>query len=161
MPVVNPNATEPRLLCIQSGGQTGADRAALDWALDRGFPHSGWCPRGRLAEDGPLPQRYQLQETSSPKYVQRTRLNVEDSDGTVILSLAAELTGGSLLTARMAEKARKPLLHLVAREPGPGQQLRAFVQEHGIGVLNVAGPRESGEPGIYAFVREVLDAAFG
>jgi hypothetical protein len=47
-----------RLRKIVSGGQTGADRAALDWAISRGVPHGGWCAKGRKAEDGPIPARY-------------------------------------------------------------------------------------------------------
>jgi predicted Rossmann-fold nucleotide-binding protein len=73
-------------LTIISGGQTGADRAALDWALQHGIPHGGSCPRGRLAEDGVIPTRYQLQELPSPEYAARTERDVLDADGTVIFS---------------------------------------------------------------------------
>ena len=69
---------------IVSGGQTGADRAALDWAIERGIPHGGWCPRGRRAEDGRIDRRYALRETPAHDYQQRTRWNVRDSDGTLI-----------------------------------------------------------------------------
>lgn len=79
---------------ILSGGQTGTDRAALDWAIAHGIPHGGWCPKGRKAEDGPIDGRYQLQETPSSSYVERTEWNVRDSDGTVVFSIAAVLTGG-------------------------------------------------------------------
>src|SRR5215469_17702424 len=85
-------------LTIISGGQTGADRAVLDWAIDRGIPHGGWCPRGRRAEDAPLESRYGLKETPSEDYAQRTKWNVRDSDGTVIFSLKPQLIGGSELT---------------------------------------------------------------
>lgn len=148
---------------IVSGGQTGADRAALDWAMARGIPHGGWCPRGRRAEDGTIPPRYRLTETPSGRYVQRTEWNVRDSDGTVILSLAPALTGGSQRTAELARRHGRPWLHLArdAGTPDPGQQLRRFVQEHEIRVLNVAGPRASTEPAVGAFVREVLDLALG
>jgi hypothetical protein len=78
---------------IVSGGQAGVDRAALDWAIARGIPHGGWCPAGRIAEDGMIPERYQLRETASPGYRERTRRNVEDSDGTLILNLG-ELDAG-------------------------------------------------------------------
>jgi hypothetical protein len=151
------------LVRIVSGGQTGADRAALDWAIAHGIPHGGWCPRGRRAEDGPIPPRYRLTETPGDHYVERTEWNVRDSDGTVILSLAPTLTGGSRRTAELARQQGRPWLHL-ARDAGardPGQQLRRFVQEHEIRVLNVAGPRASIEPAVGAFVREVLDRAFG
>jgi hypothetical protein len=68
---------------IVSGGQTGADRAALEWAVEHNIPYGGWCPKGRLAEDGPIDLRYQLQETPSSSYPQRTEWNARDSDGTV------------------------------------------------------------------------------
>lgn len=77
---------------IISGGQTGADRAALDFAIAHDIPHGGWCPSGRLAEDGRIPSRYQLRETPSPDYAQRTEWNVRDSDGTVIFSSEDTLT---------------------------------------------------------------------
>ena len=91
-----------QILKIFSGGQTGADRAGLDFALAHGLPHGGWCPRGRKAEDGPIDARYQLQESPSADYPQRTEWNVRDSDGTVVFSLAPVLTGGSKKTVELA-----------------------------------------------------------
>ena len=147
---------------IVSGGQTGADRAALDWAIAHELPHGGWCPRGRKAEDGTIPSRYRLSETPAVAYVQRTEWNVRDSDGTAILSLAWTLTGGSSKTLELAQQHGKPSLHLARDAHGDdaGDQLRRFVEEHGIRVLNVAGPRASTEPEIGAFVLAVLDRAF-
>lgn len=147
---------------IISGGQTGADRAALDFALARGMPHGGWCPKGRLAEDGPIPPHYQLTETAQAEYDQRTDWNVRDSDATVIFSSTSELTGGSRTTAERAGRHRKPLLHLVQGkgvEP-PERALIEFIHTHRIRVLNVAGPRASQEPGIAAFVTDTLRRAF-
>jgi len=147
---------------VVSGGQTGADRAALDWAIARAVPHGGWCPRGRRAEDGRIARRYRLVETPSDDYLQRTEWNVRDTDGTVILSLSATLTGGSRKTAEMAARHGKPWIH-VARDASagdPGERLRRFVREHRIRVLNVAGPRVSTEPGIGAFVTATLERAF-
>src|SRR5437870_5407187 len=80
---------------IVSGGQTGADRAAFDWAIANNIPHGGWCPRGRLAEDGIIPDFYRMQETVSTEYVVRTERNVTESDGTVIFTIGKALTGGS------------------------------------------------------------------
>ena len=153
----------PAGFTILSGGQTGADRAALDWALAHGVPHGGWCPRGRRAEDGPIAARYQLRETPSEDYLERTTWNVRDSDGTVILSIDAELTGGSLRTEEIAEATGKPCLHLSEAEHGAdaGARLAAFVRAHAIRVLNVAGPRASGAPGIGCFVTTTLEAALG
>ena len=89
---------------IISGGQTGADRAALDWAITHGIRHGGWCPAGRRAEDGAIPDRYCLQETPGRNYHQRTKWNVRDSDATLIITQAAELTGGSLLRTNGPER---------------------------------------------------------
>lgn len=149
-----------RALVIVSGGQTGADRAALDFALRHGFPHRGWCPAGRLTEDGQLDACYRLSETPSPAYTQRTEWNVRDSDGTVIFASQPHLTGGSLLTMQFARQLGKPLLVLVrGQPPPPAQTLRAFIQKHRIRALNVAGPRASFAPHIAAFVKTVLEEA--
>ena len=145
-----------------SGGQTGADIAALDAALAHGFPHGGWCPKGRLSEGGPIPPQYNVFETPSASYLQRTEWNVRDSDGTVVFTLAAKVTGGSLRTIEFARKHRKPCVH-ISRDGGglfdPAVQLREFVKEHGIKRLNVAGSRESKEPGIHEWVMRVLETA--
>ena len=76
---------------IVSGGQTGADRAALDWALSHNLPCGGWCPKGRKAEDGTINPKYPLKESSSASYLQRTECNVRDSDATVLFSIAPQL----------------------------------------------------------------------
>lgn len=147
---------------IISGGQTGADRAALDWAIKRGIPHGGWCPKGRRAEDGVIDQRYQLVETPSDDYSQRTEWNVRDSDATAVFSIQKELRGGSLLTLELADQYDKPVIHLCQEDEqvDHAQELRLFFERLGISVLNVAGPRASGEPGVYQFVLSVLDQAF-
>jgi hypothetical protein len=145
---------------IISGGQTGADRAALDFALAHLMPHGGWCPRGRWAEDGTINPQYHLRETPSSEPDQRTEWNVRDSDGTAIFSLRPLLRGGTGKTAAFCAKYAKPSLHLCGDEAGPGlaSRLAGFLHEHQIGVLNVAGARESEEPGIAAFTRAVLEA---
>ena len=96
---------------IISGGQTGADQAGLDVAIKLNIPHGGWIPKGRLTEDGPLAERYNLQEMPSDNYSKRTEQNVIDSDGTVIFS-HGKLTGGSAYTGKMAEKHSRPMLHV-------------------------------------------------
>jgi Circularly permutated YpsA SLOG family len=146
---------------IISGGQTGADRAALDWAIGHHLPHGGWCPRGRLAEDGPIPLNYALQETASSQYPARTQKNIVESDGTVVFSMTDVVEGGTKLTMDLARRLRKPHLLISAetmRDPGAG--LRRFVAEQGIKRLNVAGPRGSKEPRIGEFVKQVLEEAF-
>jgi hypothetical protein len=144
---------------IIAGGQTGADRAGLDFALAHGIPHGGWCPRGRLAEDGSIPARYQLSETPSADYAQRTEWNVRDSDGTVIFSLGAVLVGGSQYTAELAAQHRKPCLHLSCERDGEtaARKLCDFLARHEIKVLNVAGPRQSQEPGVAGFTSHTLE----
>jgi hypothetical protein len=141
---------------IVSGGQTGVDRAALDVALALGIPCGGWCPRGRAAEDGLIPARYPLQETDSHDYAERTRRNVIDSDGTLILAIG-ELHGGTLLTAKLAEKNGKPCLIIdLASPPMPGK-VHSWIREYEISVLNVAGPRETQHPGMHALASGFLD----
>jgi Circularly permutated YpsA SLOG family len=153
-----------RFVMIQKiflGGQTGADRMALDWAIGHDVPHGGWCPEGRKAADAPLEARYLLTETPSSSYPERTEWNVRDSDGTVIFSLAPALTGGSKKTAAFAIKHKKPWLHIIERGNimQPNSLLR-FISDHRIKILNVAGPRASKEPQIAAFVKKVLEEAF-
>jgi len=144
---------------IISGGQTGADRAALDFAIAHGVPHGGWCPRGRLAEDGSIPSRYHLYETPGCDYPQRTEWNVRDSDGTVIFSIAAHLVGGSQQTAAFACQYRKPLLQLSREGDGAtaARRLRRFLADHDIEVLNVAGSRASQEPEVAGFTSATLE----
>ncbi len=137
---------------IVSGGQTGADRAALDWALRHNIPHGGWCPNGRLATDGPLDPIYQLQETESAGYRQRTRRNVVDSEATLIFNMG-ELDGGTLATLRFAKTLKKP--HLVvqldnASTDEASLQVITWLRHGKFSTLNVAGPREEKRPGIYS-----------
>jgi len=147
-------------LKIVSGGQTGADRAALDWAVLRGVPHGGWCPLGRLAEDGAIHRIYRLVETPTAAYLQRTEWNVRDADATVIFSVAKVLTGGSLATMEFARHQRKPHLHL--HPPRTPEEMAArlveFILHHRIKVLNVAGPAAKKEPEVALLVRGALDA---
>ncbi len=147
---------------IVSGGQTGVDCAALDAAIELGIEHGGWCPRGRRAEDGVIPARYQLRETAEEDHAVRTERNVLDSDGTVLLTRGAP-AGGSALTATLARQHGRPLLHVdLADTPDPVARVRAWLSSRGIERLNVAGPRESDAPGIADEVRALLrDALTG
>ena len=144
---------------IVSGGQTGADRAALDWAIAHGIPHGGWCPPGRLAEDGAIDARYKLTELASGGYRERTRRNVEESDGTLILNLG-ELDGGTLETQQFAAQLKKPCC-VLQLDAGMTDEMAAratgFLRDHEMKTLNIAGPRESKRPGIYAAVTAALD----
>jgi hypothetical protein len=140
-----PVATLQRLV---SGGQTGVDRAALDVAITLGLPHGGWCPKGRRAEDGSIPERYQLRESSSPDYAFRTEQNVVDSDATLIL-YRRRLRGGTALTNRLAKEHGKPLKRVRLDVSIELITIADWLAEHAVNDLNVAGPRESSEPGIY------------
>ena len=133
---------------IVSGGQTGADRAGLDAAIACGIPHGGWCPKGRKAEDGPIPATYQLAETTSASYSVRTERNVRDSDGSVIFTMGP-LSRGSKLTADYAKKHGKPWVHLDLLAMDDAQAtaaLASLVEQHDIRTLNVAGSRGSSNP---------------
>jgi hypothetical protein len=150
-----------RKITIISGGQTGADRAALDFAVANDMMHGGWCPRNRRAEDGIIPLRYLLQETPSGHYSQRTQWNVRDSDATAIFSIRPRVSGGTRLTFELAQRLGKPVVHLSRDEIGieaAATNLRAFLEAHAVQALNVAGPRASQEPEIGAFVNAVLAA---
>src|SRR5262249_52103900 len=142
-----------RGLKIVSGGQTGADRAALDWAIESGIPHGGWCPQGRKAEDGVIGPQYQLKETPSASYVERTEWNVRDSDATVIFSIRSVLAGGSQKTLHFARKQKRPCLVLSqsAAEANAAVLLERFIKEHQLRVLHIAGPRSSEEPEVGQF----------
>ena len=140
---------------IVSGGQTGVDRAALDVALELGIPCGGWCPRGRPAEDGPLPARYPLAETPIAAYRQRTEWNVRDSDGTLILTRGRP-RGGTSLTAAYARRLGKPYLVLDLDQAADLEAVRGWARANRVQVLNVAGPRESERPGIYDQADRVL-----
>lgn len=125
------NSPRPLLCKVVSGGQIGADIAALDWAISRGIPHGGWCPKGRRAEGGRIPDRYQLLETTTSDYQTRTRLNVDDSGATVIFTTGSHLSGGTLLTFRLAQALGKPVLHLHESTTLPERRLLACLNEHG------------------------------
>ena len=144
---------------IVSGGQTGVDRAALDAAIALGIAHGGWCPRGRLAEDGRIRRRYRLKETPSAIYAQRTEWNLRDSDGTLIIN-RGPLDGGTWYTAQLAARYRKPLLILQLERRIDPARVRAWLRRNRIGILNVAGPRESKRPGICGASRSVLMRLF-
>jgi hypothetical protein len=142
---------------IVSGGQTGADRAALDWALAHNLPCGGWCPKGRKAEDGTISSKYPLKACPSDAYLQRTEWNVRDSDATIVFSVAPVLVGGSEKTVEFAKKYDRPCLHLHPGEKNAVEKLHAFIAEHQVRTLNVAGSRASEEPGVGRFVTETLD----
>ena len=147
---------------IISGGQTGVDRAALDTAIRLGVPHGGWVPKGRLTEDGPLPETYALKETASAVYAERTEKNVLDADGTLIIARGT-LCGGSAYTREMAVKHGRPWLHVDLRQTPAFRaalEIRQWIADQRIMVLNVAGPRASKDPRIYSDTQALLESVF-
>ena len=143
---------------IVSGGQTGADRGALDAALARGFPCGGYCPAGRRAEDGPIPDRYPLEELAARSYKARTRRNVDFSDATLIVA-AEPLTGGTRLTADHAEKTGRPWMVVdpaTFASASTRDRLSEWVQENGVEALNVAGPRASSDANSHAGAERIV-----
>ena len=147
---------------VVTGGQTGVDRAGLDAAVDAGIPIGGYCPKGRVAEDGTIPDRYPMVETESPELCCRTEKNVIESDGTLILNKGA-LSEGTRLTHDFTVKHGKPslIVQLDADEIIRPEQVIRWLTGRRISVLNVAGPRESKcSGGIYGEARSYLGQVF-
>lgn len=149
-----------RVARIVSGGQTGADRAALDVAIELGIDYGGWCPSGGWAEDFPEPPGLlsaypRLRATWEPDVTVRTRLNVRDSDATLVVWDGRTPSSGTQWTIDAARAEGRPVLITDADV----DETRAWLLGLGTGlVLNVAGPRESACPGTYARTAELLRA---
>jgi len=147
---------------IRSGGQTGVDRGALDAALEIGAECGGWCPEGRTAEDGPIPDRYPMTELVGGGYPERTRRNVEDSDGTLILHFGP-LSAGTLFTLQLCEELLKPVCLIDGSVVGAVEaaaRAQEFVIENDIRRLNVAGPRASHSARAHDYARDVVRRFF-
>jgi hypothetical protein len=145
-------------MMIISGGQTGADQAALDAAIALGLPYGGWLPKGRKTEQGPLPLQYQLRELGSTRYRDRTEKNILAADGTLIFSFGP-LAGGSALTEALAIRHNRPFLHIdftLIEKERAAAQVETWLRDQGLEVVNVAGPRASNEPRIYEAVYTLL-----
>ena len=147
---------------IVSGGQTGVDRAALNVAIELGIAHGGWCPKGRRAEDGRIPARYELKETDTRDYAARTEKNVIDSDATLVL-YDKQISGGTSLTLRIAHQQTRPVITIdLGCEDLRSQveRVRNWINSNQVGVLNVAGPRESNAKDIGRRAECFLDQVF-
>lgn len=147
---------------IVSGGQTGVDRAALDAAIELHIPHGGWCPKGRLSEAGIIPAKYLLEETATSEYSERTKLNIKDSDATLVVlpDKVTKITDGTILTIDGARKTKKPHMIVYSSEAIDVDSIIKWIAENKIKVLNIAGPRESQSPSIYdlslTFLKEMF-----
>lgn len=144
---------------IISGGQTGADRAALDFAIARNIPYGGWLPRGRKTEDGALDLKYRLREMPTTDYAKRTEQNVIDADGTVIVFHGFPVAG-SALTLEFTRRHERPCLPIDLKETSPekaAERLVSWLGENRIRILNVAGPRAGRDPAIYSAVMNLLE----
>ena len=141
---------------IISGGQTGVDRAALDAAISLGFKHGGFCPKGRVAEDGIIPVEYKMDEMDTEEYSARTMKNVQCSDGTLILH-QGEITGGTALTDEFCKIKKKPLLIINILDVFKKIRVNftRWLATNTISILNIAGPRES-EGQIYKSAKVIL-----
>ncbi len=147
---------------IISGGQTGADIAALDAAIKLNIPHGGWIPKGRKTETGRLDDKYQLQEMDTPSYPKRTVQNIIDSDGTLIIS-NGELTNGSAYTREMASVHQKPWLHIDLNHLSKfdaAMKICEWLLKNRVEIVNVAGSRGSKDLEIYQAVKDILESAY-
>lgn len=136
---------------IVSGGQIGADQAALDVAIKLGVPHGGWIQKGRKTQRGTLPEKYQLKEMPIAGFKERIEQNVIDSDGTLIIS-HGDLTGGADYSQKMAKEHKRPFLHIDLNETPAvmaGSKINTWIIKNDIEVLNVTGSRTSEDSKIY------------
>lgn len=144
---------------IISGGQTGADRGGLEAAIEAGLAHGGYCPRGRRSEAGRIPSRYKLTETNTANYLVRTERNILAADGTILFTYG-QPTGGSQRTALLARKHKRALKHADLRNEDSvlvASLLAWLDTSHKEGLtINVAGSRESKNPGIEWRVKKLL-----
>ena len=145
---------------LVSGGQAGAERAVLDWAIENQVEHGGWCPQGRRAEDGFIPTTYELRETRTRNYAEALGKNIHESDATLIVTISRKLNGALKHAVETAKRAHKPLLHLSKNVPldENALRLRAFIEDEQIERLHITGSRASDEEGIEDFVSGLFTA---
>ncbi len=147
---------------IISGGQVGADQAALDVAIKMGIPHGGWIQKGRKTQSGILPEKYRLKEMPTASFKERIEQNVKDSDGTLIIS-HGKPTGSSDYNRKMALKYKRHLLHIDPSQINTrrsAELINSWIALHHVEKLNVAGSRASEDPKIYKATMDILEKAY-
>ncbi|HEY0809652.1 MAG TPA: putative molybdenum carrier protein [Longimicrobiales bacterium] len=156
------------LMTVISGGQTGVDRAALRAARMAGLEIGGWCPPGRAAEDGRIPQEFPLKETPADRSEkaphvprsQRTEWNVRDADATLVLIPGESDDAGTNLSVRFARELNKPVLVYDLMGEQADESIGEWLERNVVRTLNVAGPSESAAPGITDEAYELLMSVF-
>ena len=146
---------------IISGGQIGADQAALDAAIKYNFPHGGWIQKGRKTQSGSLPDKYHLKEMFVSGYKERIEENVIKSDGTVIIS-HGNLSGGADYSQKMAEKHNRPCLIIDLNETPAflaSSKINTWIIENDIEIMNVTGSRASEDSDIYKDTVYIIEGA--
>ncbi len=151
---------------IISGGQTGVDQGALDFALGMGLECGGWCPPGRQCETGRIPEKYPLKEVETVDYNERTRRNVLEADATLVITSGGRMEPGTRLTLEWARSHNRPCFHLDLKDPDEPErallsEAKIWLESIAIKVLNVAGNRESTVPGIGRITVLILETLFG
>jgi hypothetical protein len=144
---------------IISGGQVGADQAALDAAIKCNFPHGGWIQNGCKTQNGILPEKYHLMEMSVSGYKERIEQNVIKSDGTVIISRGV-LSGGAGYSAKMARKHNRPYLHIDLSNTTvsiSSAEINTWIIENAIEILNVTGSRTSEDGDVYKDTAHIVE----
>lgn len=117
--------------------------------MGNNIPCGGWCPRGRIAEDGIISVVYPLIETNSSEYISRTNTNILESDGTLIIFIS-HADEGTINTASCCKTNCKPVLQVNLEFTQSFDVIYSWIIKNGIQTLNIAGPRESNNPGVYS-----------
>ena len=153
---------KPKIHKMITGGQTGVDQGALDFALENELPCGGWSPKGRIAENGVIPLIYPVEECDSDIYDVRTELNVQTGDGTLIITLENDIGEGTKYTIDMCRKHEKPFIILEMNDNITTicERFDIWLNKHDIQILNIAGSRESSSPGIQGKTKEFLGKLF-
>jgi hypothetical protein len=144
---------------IISGGQPGAEKAALDAALKLGVPHSGWAYKGRKTEEGHLPEQYKVKETIDKSFSSRIEKNVLDAAGVVIFSYG-KLIIGLKMVEELASKHKRPCLHVDLNESPrniAAATIRAWMTKNETEVVYFTGQKPVEDSDIYSEVIRIIE----